>query len=142
MKLELVRTYYAEGTNGILMQNGLALCHTIELPWKDNQPKISCVPEGTYQLAKRYSAKFGWHLQLMNVPGRSLILIHSANDAQRELLGCIAPVSTLTGIGKGNSSRIVLKKLLALTYPILATATPIYLHISATNEKMLAPKNQ
>jgi hypothetical protein len=124
------------------MQNGLALCHTIELPWKDNQPKISCVPEGTYQLAKRYSAKFGWHLQLMDVPRRSLILIHPANDARRELLGCIAPVSALTGIGKGNASRIMFKKLLALTYPVLATSTAIYLHISSTQIQNCGAQNQ
>lgn len=35
------------------------------------------------------------------VAGRSFILIPPANDAQKELRGCIAPVSILTAEGKG-----------------------------------------
>jgi len=65
MKLELLRTYYPKGTNGILMQDDLALCQTIELPWKNNLPTISCIPEGEYFLKKRYSQKFKEHLQVM-----------------------------------------------------------------------------
>jgi hypothetical protein len=52
---------------------------------------------------------------LIDVPGRSLILIHSANDAKLELLGCIAPVTKHTGIGKGSASKKALVKLKALT---------------------------
>ena len=33
-----------------------------------------------------------WHLQIMNVSQSSFILIQPANDAIRELKGCIAPV--------------------------------------------------
>jgi hypothetical protein len=84
-----------------------------------NQRRISCIPEGEYVLKKRYSAKFGWHLHVIHVPGRDLILIHPANDAKKELLGCIAPVTKHTGIGEGNSSRIALKKLKALVYAAL-----------------------
>ncbi len=51
----------------------------------------------------------------MDVPGRDLILIHPANDAELELLGCIAPVTKHTGIGKGSASRKALEKLKALT---------------------------
>ena len=32
MKLELIRTYFPEGTNGILLLDGVVLCATIELP--------------------------------------------------------------------------------------------------------------
>jgi hypothetical protein len=53
----------------------------------------------------------------MNVPGRDLILIHPSNDAKKELLGCIAPVTKHTGIGKGSSSRKALEKLKTLVYP-------------------------
>ncbi|TDD74642.1 DUF5675 family protein [Flavobacterium caseinilyticum] len=114
MVLMLKRTYFPEGTQGVLEWNGTIVCYTIELPWLGNQKRISCIPEGEYILRQRFSPKFGWHLHLMNVPGRDLILIHPANDAKKELLGCIAPVTQLTGIGKGSSSRKALKKLESL----------------------------
>ena len=120
MVLMLYRTYFPEGTQGILEWEGTRICYTIELPWLGNQRRVSCVPEGEYFLQKRYSQKFGWHLHLQNVPGRDLILIHPANDAATELLGCIAPVSKHTGIGKGSFSRKAFLAVKRLVYPILA----------------------
>ena len=32
-------------------------CDTIELPWLNNQPQISCIPIGTYNVVYRESAK-------------------------------------------------------------------------------------
>ncbi|WP_371559569.1 DUF5675 family protein [Flavobacterium sp. Arc2] len=66
-----------------------------------NQRWISCIPEGEYVLQKWFSPKFKWHIHLQNVPRRDFILIHPANDAKKELLGCIAPVTIYTRIGKG-----------------------------------------
>jgi hypothetical protein len=129
MNLELIRTYFPEGTNGILLFNGVAICSTIELPWKNNESRISCIPEGTYGLVKRYSAHFKWHLQVKDVPGRQLILIHPANDAIHELQGCIAPVAVITGIGKGNFSRLALKKITSLLFPALESGSDIFLTI-------------
>jgi len=80
----------------------------IELPWLENQKMKSCIPEASYSLKARNSEKFNHHLILENVPGRSLILIHPANDAKTELLGCIAPVTFLSGIGKGTASKPLL----------------------------------
>ena len=119
MVLVLNRTYFPEGTQGTLEWNGTIVCYTIELPWLHNQQRVSCIPEGEYVLQKRFSPKFQWHLHLRNVPGRDLILIHPANDAKSELLGCIAPVTYHTGIGKGSSSRKALEKLKALVYVVL-----------------------
>lgn len=120
MVLVLHRTYFPEGTQGILEWNGDLICYTIELPWLDNRKQISCVPEGEYILQKRFSKKFGWHLHLVNVPGRDYILIHPANNAKKELLGCIAPVTKHTGIGKGNYSRKAFSKVKDLVYPVLS----------------------
>ena len=117
MVLVLKRTYFPEGTQGVLEWNGTIVCYTIELPWLGNQKRISCIPEGEYILQKRFSTKFKWHLHLMNVPGGDLILIHPANDAKKELLGCIAPVTKHTGKGKGSSSRKALAKLKVLVCP-------------------------
>jgi hypothetical protein len=71
------------------------------LPWKNNETRVSCIPEGKYFIKKRYSQKFQWHLEIENVQNRSLILFHPANNALQELNGCIAPVTKLSGPGLG-----------------------------------------
>jgi hypothetical protein len=116
MTFVLHRTYFEEGTNSALFYNGQFLGFAIELPWLNNQKHISCIPEGEYELKARYSPKFGHHLQLIDVKDRSLILLHPANNAKRELRGCIAPVTQLTGIGKGRHSKPLLQKLISLCY--------------------------
>lgn len=120
MELEILRTYYPGGTNGALCLGGIRQCFTIELPWLGNTPRRSCIPEGRYRLQKRYSPRYHNHLLLTGVPGRSLILIHPANNALKELAGCIAPVSALCGAGKGVQSRIAFEWLLAIVYPALS----------------------
>ena len=130
MVLVLHRTYFPEGTQGILEWNGNRICYTIELPWLKNQKRVSCVPEGEYILQTRFSKKYGWHLHLVNVPGRDLILIHPANNAKKELLGCIAPVTKHTGIGKGSFSRKAFTAVKKLVYPVLAADEVVKLVIT------------
>ncbi|MBK7290114.1 MAG: hypothetical protein IPI78_07705 [Chitinophagaceae bacterium] len=135
MELHLVRTYHPLGTNGNLLVAGKRICFTIELPWKNNQRQISCIPEGKYSLRKRYTQRFGWHLLVENVSGRSGILIHAANDALKEIKGCIAPATELVGPGKGILSRIALKKLLTIVSPALDNGKPLFLIVKdAKNE--------
>ncbi|KFC19335.1 DUF5675 family protein [Chryseobacterium sp. FH1] len=129
MELVLKRQYFPTGSNGTLSVNGHKICHTIELPWRDNQKRISCIPEGTYRLKKRYSRKFKWHLEVVNVKNRALILFHPANDALKELNGCIAPVSELTGEGKGLRSRIAFERLKEVIFPYLEKGYTITLTI-------------
>ena len=116
MTFVLHRTYFEEGTNSALFFNGQFLGFAIELPWLNNQRHISCIPEGEYELKARYSPKFGHHLHIIDVKDRSLILLHPANNAKLELRGCIAPVTHLTGIGKGSHSKPLLQKLISLCY--------------------------
>lgn len=136
MELGLIRTYFPNGTNGTLYFNGKLICFTIELPWLHNEPKISCIPEGRYELQKRFSEHFGWHLHLMNVKNRSLILMHPANDALKELEGCIAPVSILTAEGKGRESKKALEKITQLVFPILEKRQKIFLTIKAVQHEL------
>lgn len=119
MILFLTRTYFPDGTNGKLVCEGQFLCSTIELPWKQNAQVVSCIPEGEYFISKRYSRKFGWHLVVLGVKNRSLILFHPANNALHELKGCIAPVTKLSGPGLGLMSRKAFTKLKDLVYPAL-----------------------
>jgi hypothetical protein len=135
MKLELIRTYFPGGTNGDLLLNGDKICSTIELPWKENETQVSCIPEGKYELKKRYTRRLGGHFIVMNVPNRSLILMHAANDALKELKGCIAPVSILSGEGKGARSRDALGRMTELLYPELDEGKQVFLIINQkTNE--------
>lgn len=134
MTLLLERDYFPEGTNGTLKIDGKLICFTIELPWSDNEKRVSCVPEGEYFLKRRFSQKYGWHLHLQNVPNRELILIHPANDAQSELQGCIAPVSRSTGVGTGNASRKSLTEITRRVFPVLANDEEV--KITITHKKL------
>lgn len=112
MVFELERIYHDRWTEGSLYLNNVLLCHTLELPWKGNKRNISCIPEGIYPLRKRSSRKYRNHLILDEVEGRDYILIHPANDALKELRGCIAPVLQLSGNGQGSYSRLALRQIL------------------------------
>lgn len=129
MELKLIRDYFPRGTNGELLLHGERVCFTIELPWKNNERQVSCVPEGRYELKKRYTPKFGRHFILLAVPNRSYILIHAANDALKEIKGCIASVSSITGEGKGLQARLALAKLVSTVYPVLEKGEPVFLTI-------------
>ncbi|WP_312323957.1 DUF5675 family protein [Soonwooa sp.] len=129
MKLVLERQYHVSGTNGTLSFEGKKICRTIELAWKNNQRRISCIPEGLYRVKKRFSPKFKWHLEVLNVKNRDLILFHPANNALKELNGCIAPVSELTGEGKGILSRIAFDRLKNILFPYLEKGFVINLTI-------------
>ena len=119
MHLTLIRIYGSTGTNGYLIAEGKLICKTIELPWKSNVRSVSCIPEGKYSIRDRYSPRFGRHLEVMDVPNRDLILFHPANDARRELRGCIAPVTELIGPGMGLCSKQAFRKLLDRVLPVL-----------------------
>ena len=131
MVLSLTRTYFPEGTNGRLDVAGTFIAYTIELPWKQNGVGISCIPEGKYFIRKRYSCKFQWHLEVLDVHNRSMILLHPANNALVELRGCIAPVGKLSGPGLGLMSRTAFSKLKALVYPVLDRHESVQLSITS-----------
>ena len=86
-----------QGTFGVLTF-GTQTVRTLELPWRDNRRQVSCIPPGSYRCSIVKSPKFGRVYHLASVPGRSAILIHSANLAgdvdkgyTTQLQGCIAP---------------------------------------------------
>jgi hypothetical protein len=97
--LKLVRDAYSEfSTQGNLFINNIGECFTIECPKESYAGSHVCIPCGTYEIELVDSPKHGPNTpQLEEVPGRSLIQMHSANWAinpetkQVFLLGCIAP---------------------------------------------------
>lgn len=88
-----------QGTEGIIsipLVGFTSFC--IELPWKENQRNVSCIPSGDYKAIAVQSPRFGHVYLLQDVPNRGGILIHSGNFAGDESLGfkthsrgCILP---------------------------------------------------
>ena len=91
-------TFTEESTIGELFLNGERMCDTLELPWKDNQRSISCIPEGVYKVrlrtARESSTRNYLHLLVEDVKDRSYILFHRGNSA-KDTRGCV-----LVGIGR------------------------------------------
>ena len=92
--------------------------YCIELPDRDNEKNISRIPSKIYKARKRWSQKFSWHIELLDVPNRSYILIHSGNYfTQTE--GCILVGSELKDINAdfnvdAINSRVFLNKMLEI----------------------------
>ena len=68
------------------------MCDTLELPYKDNQRSISCIPAGEYSARLRYPRESGsrdyLHILVKDVPNRDYILFHRGNTA-KDSRGCI-----------------------------------------------------
>ena len=93
--------------------------YTMELPWKDNQKRISCIPEGKYQVIRRWSEKYGNHFHVLDVPNRSYILIHYGNY-KHNTLGCILPGSAHIDIdGDGYKDVTASKSTMGKLYNLL-----------------------
>jgi hypothetical protein len=124
-KQTIGNAYYFSENNGV----GYT-CRTLELPWKDNEKRISCIPDGEYEVIKHTSPKFGECFWIQDVPDRSEILIHdkvnfvgsiNPRTGRSDLLGCIAPFESSMDIdGDGildiapKSSTVAMKKLLEM----------------------------
>jgi hypothetical protein len=113
-----------KSTHGFLSFDGL-FCMTLERPWLNNQKdnpntKVndsSRIPAGTYPLKvieENISKKFPYkHLEVLNVPNRSAILIHRGNTVN-DTLGCILVgadfvegTDTLTATSKDTLNKIM-----------------------------------
>ena len=90
MNITLQRLNMTEnGTLGVMMLNGKPLFSTLELPWKDNQHNVSCIPAGVYKALYIFSDKFQKNLfMLQNIPGRDAVEIHIGNTIA-DTHGCI-----------------------------------------------------
>lgn len=72
---------------GYLAVDGEVICYSLELPWRSNQPNISCVPAGIYQAYVRSDGALGWRLEMYHVPSRTNIQIHIGNYTS-DITGC------------------------------------------------------
>lgn len=86
-----------ETTGSLVATNGGATftCKTLELPWLNNAPNVSCIPPGEYDVVWSLSPRLmKWTYEVKNVPGRSGIRLHSGNYF-KDFLGCIGLGATL-----------------------------------------------
>lgn len=95
MTIAIIRSGFYETEilgNLFVLENEKILfqCKTLELPWRNNSSKNSCIPPGIYTAKFEYSNNFKEKLwELKKVPGRAEIKIHVANYVS-QLRGCIA----------------------------------------------------
>ena len=120
------------GTFGVLMLRNRVFCWTLKLPWRNNQPSISCIPTGLYILVPRFtwfgSAKHGPTYQVDAVPARSAILIHPGNvDEDSE--GCILVGETIAKL-KGDRAVLNSGKTFQRLMGILGATEGIRLQIT------------
>lgn len=73
---------------GMLLINGQPKFLTLELPYRNNEHNISCIPLGKYKAKKVHSARFGTTFEITGVPNRDAILIHPGND-EKDTQGCV-----------------------------------------------------
>ena len=111
VNLLLLRDMFTDkSTIGELFVNGERFCDTLELPWKDNQRSISCIPEGQYKvrirLPRESATRDYMHLLVKDVKDRDYILFHIGNTA-KDTRGCIL-------VGQGSQQDFVSNSTLAM----------------------------
>ena len=75
-------------TAGELFGGDLSL-FTLEDPWLDNQPNVSCIPTGIFPVNITWSQRFKRYMpEIQNVSGRSGIRIHWGNT-DADTTGCV-----------------------------------------------------
>jgi hypothetical protein len=89
MKVRIDRDICAtEVTLGKLFIDGEEFCFVLEEPWRNNEPNVSCIPTGVYDVVREWSNKFQMELfEIKDVPGRSESKFHTGNTVD-DTAGC------------------------------------------------------
>lgn len=117
-----------QGTVGVLRDDfGDFQCYVGELPERENMRRISRIPAGSYRVVSHHSPRFKRCWLLLDVPGRSNILIHRGNyfgdkhqGWQTHSQGCLIVGSKYGILGK---QRAVLASAVAFAH--LKTILPV-----------------
>jgi uncharacterized protein DUF5675 len=89
-------------TQGVLLKDGIAFAVTLERPWRENEPDVSCIPAGTYTCMRYHSEKYKNTFEITGVPGRTKILFHRGNEIP-DTLGCVLVGEKYVDLGIGES---------------------------------------
>ena len=125
-----------EGTKGVLVLNNAHMFYTMEPPWVDNKPDVSCIPAGTYKLQHNTAGDLKY-FEIMDVPNRKGIEIHPANyyintqTGKQELQGCIALGCSMprNKFSVGDSAKACKELKALLTAPATEPATVMEIRI-------------
>lgn len=124
-EMRLEREYLPFGVYGkLIMPNGKVFA-TVERPWLKNQSNVSCIPEGSYTLARRASGvvsrssggEFSEGWEVTSVPQRTYIMLHPANWP-KDLEGCIGIGESIKVVGSElgvTSSRNAFREFMEMT---------------------------
>jgi hypothetical protein len=77
----------ADRTTGILTLPDGTEVPTLELPWRDNQVSISCIPAKIYKFKRDYYGRHQW-FSILLVEGRTHIEVHEGSKPEHSE-GCI-----------------------------------------------------
>jgi len=101
--LYLVRvSQIPDGTFGVLLDEVIPFCVTLEREWLDNERGKSCIPRGIYMCKRILSPKFGNTFEVCDVPNRSEILFHKGN-LEEDSHGCILLGEQFEPLGGANA---------------------------------------
>lgn len=108
MAYRIERVYLPTETLGSFYNDNVVLCKTMELPWINNDRNVSCIPEATYVCVREaFTVKHPYpHFRIMDVPGRSGILIHKITYV-KDLRGCIGVGEAFQDLNKDGVPDIV-----------------------------------
>lgn len=96
--------FLSDGTFGVFLDDDVPFAVTLELPWRNNTPFISCIPAGHYMCKRVKSDKFKETFEVQKVPGRDKIRFHWGNlDDDTE--GCILTGEMFEPLGESNAIR-------------------------------------
>jgi len=134
LTLSLLRsTFGPKATLGALSWirggNSIPDCVTLELPWRNNQQEVSCVPPGRYQVVIAPSVRFQRLMpRVLDVPGRSGILFHPGNT-DKNTEGCILTASAVTGPDAVVDAAAAFEKFFARLSLVLALGFEVWVEI-------------
>ena len=104
-------------------------CSTLERSWKNNLPNISAIPTGIYQCQYNFLWRdLAYHYQVMNVPNRTGIFLHSGNyffDSK----GCIILGSLPSDINSDGQQDLINTKQLVSNFEKAMNYKPFTLQI-------------
>ena len=88
--MRLIRLHCDDyATLGVILTPDYPAAYTMELPWRNNQAGISCLPTGCYQCVRVNHHIFGVTFQILeNIPHRDGFYFHRGNKPT-DSKGCI-----------------------------------------------------
>ena len=93
-------------TVGTLIYNESLTYSTLELPWRNNEKNVSCIPPGKYKGISQWHSDLGPVIKLLNVPERKDILIHRGKNTS-DTIGCILVGTSYCRSGLKNTTKAI-----------------------------------